>query len=87
MPTPDPNRLMTRAREGILAAMPDVVAIYVFGSAVTGDFSEGSDLDIAALGPGPYDSTWRSSRASSPATSMTCSSSPSGWPGGSDIIH
>lgn len=55
MPAPDPNLLVTRALEGILAALPDVVAIYVFGSAVTGDFSEGSDLDIAVLGPGPYD--------------------------------
>ena len=55
MPAPDPNLLVTRARDAILEALPDVVAIYVFGSAVTGDFSEGSDLDIAVLGPGPYD--------------------------------
>jgi predicted nucleotidyltransferase len=55
MPAPDPNPLVTRATDAILAALPDVVAIYVFGSAATGDFSEGSDLDLAVLGPHPYD--------------------------------
>lgn len=55
MPAPDPDLLVTRSREAILAALPDVVAIYVFGSAATGDFSAQSDLDIAVLGPGPYE--------------------------------
>jgi len=55
MPAPDPNLLVTRARDAILAALPDVVAIYVFGSAATGDFAEDSDLDLAVLGPRPYD--------------------------------
>jgi predicted nucleotidyltransferase len=55
MPAPDPNLLVTRAKDAILAALPDVVAIYVFGSAATGDFAEDSDLDLAVLGPRPYD--------------------------------
>jgi predicted nucleotidyltransferase len=55
MLAPDPDLLVTRARDAILAALPDVVAIYVFGSAATGDFAEGSDLDLAVLGPRPYD--------------------------------
>lgn len=55
MPAPDPNLLVTRARDALLAALPDVVAIYVFGSAATGDFSAESDLDLAVLGPRPYD--------------------------------
>ena len=55
MPAPDSNQLVNRATNALLAALPDVVAIYVFGSAATGDFSEGSDLDLAVLGPRPYD--------------------------------
>lgn len=55
MTTPDLDLLVTRARDAILAALPDVVAVYVFGSAVTGDFSAESDLDLAVLGPRPYD--------------------------------
>jgi predicted nucleotidyltransferase len=56
MSAPDIQSLVTRARDEILAALPDVVAIYVFGSAASGDLGPDSDLDLAVLGPRPYDS-------------------------------
>ena len=43
------NGLIERASELVVAAMPDVVAVYVFGSAATGQYSAGSDLDLAVL--------------------------------------
>lgn len=55
MSAPDLDLLVMRARDAILTALPDVVAIYVFGSAATGHFSSESDLDLAVLGPHPYD--------------------------------
>lgn len=55
MTTPDPQELVTRARDRLLVAMPDVIAIYVFGSAATGGFRTGSDLDLAVLGTAPGD--------------------------------
>ncbi|MCM2312453.1 MAG: nucleotidyltransferase domain-containing protein [Steroidobacteraceae bacterium] len=55
MSTPDIQSLVTRARNEILAALPDVVAIYVFGSAASGNLGPDSDLDLAVLGPRPYD--------------------------------
>jgi predicted nucleotidyltransferase len=55
MSIPDIQWLVTRARDEILAALPDVVAIYVFGSAASGGLGPDSDLDLAVLGPRPYD--------------------------------
>lgn len=55
MPTPEFSSLVTRARDEILVALPDVVAIYVFGSMATGDTGAESDLDLAVLGPQPYE--------------------------------
>ncbi len=39
----------------IRAAMPDVQAIYRFGSMAAGTAGPGSDLDLAVLGPHPLD--------------------------------
>jgi predicted nucleotidyltransferase len=39
----------------ILAAVPDAVAIYLFGSAVRGDQNAASDIDLAVLAPRPLD--------------------------------
>lgn len=53
MPTPDLGELIERARASVLSALPDVVAVYVFGSAATGHHGPGSDLDLAVLGSRP----------------------------------
>jgi predicted nucleotidyltransferase len=53
MVPPDLNDLIERARARIATAVPDVVAVYVFGSAATGHYAPGSDLDIAVLGSRP----------------------------------
>lgn len=39
----------------IVAALPDVAAIYLFGSRARGDSHGVSDVDIAVLGSGPLD--------------------------------
>jgi predicted nucleotidyltransferase len=53
MATPDLNELIERTRASVVSAMPDVVAVYVFGSAATGHHGPESDLDIALLGSRP----------------------------------
>ena len=53
MVPPDLNDLIERARARIATAVPDAVAVYVFGSAATGHYAPGSDLDIAVLGSRP----------------------------------
>ena len=45
--------LFEQARTRILAAIPDSVAIYAFGSAVTDHRGPDSDLDLAVLGRRP----------------------------------
>lgn len=56
MATPDLDDLIERARASVVAALPDVVAVYVFGSAATGHYAPGSDLDVAVLGSRPLPS-------------------------------
>lgn len=56
MATPDLDDLIERARASIVTAMPGVVAVYVFGSAATGHYAPGSDLDVAVLGSRPLPS-------------------------------
>jgi predicted nucleotidyltransferase len=46
--------LLEQARTRILAAMPDAVAIYAFGSTVTDHRGPDSDLDLAVLGRQPF---------------------------------
>lgn len=41
--------------EAIQAAIPGVLAVYAFGSRMTGDAHPGSDLDLAVLVPGYAD--------------------------------
>ena len=45
--------LLEQARTRILAAIPDAVAVYAFGSAVTDSRGPDSDLDLAVLGRRP----------------------------------
>jgi predicted nucleotidyltransferase len=45
--------LLEQARSRILAAIPDAVAIYAFGSTVTDRRGPDSDLDLAVLGRQP----------------------------------
>ena len=45
--------LLEQARTRILAAIPDAVAVYAFGSAVTDHRGPDSDLDLAVLGRRP----------------------------------
>lgn len=42
---------MEQLVETIRAAIPDVIAIYLFGSAARGDANASSDLDLAVLAP------------------------------------
>ena len=46
--------LLEQARTRILAAIPDSVAIYAFGSTVTDHRGPDSDLDLAILGRQPF---------------------------------
>jgi len=43
--------------EKIHSGIPDVLAIYLFGSAVTGELRPDSDIDLAVLGPTPLPTT------------------------------
>lgn len=45
--------------ETLRGALPDVVAIYRFGSTATGQAVRGSDVDIAVLPAAPLESTFR----------------------------
>jgi predicted nucleotidyltransferase len=47
----DRQRIFTAARETLLAALPDVWAIYVYGSFARGDEWPNSDVDLAVLLP------------------------------------
>jgi predicted nucleotidyltransferase len=47
----DRQRILTAARDTLLAALPDVWAIYVYGSFARGDEWPSSDLDLAVLLP------------------------------------
>lgn len=47
----DRQRILTAARETLLAALPDVWAIYVYGSFARGDEWPNSDVDLAVLLP------------------------------------
>jgi uncharacterized protein len=52
IPAPrDPTGLFEKARETVLAALPDALAIYVFGSFAKGEAWPSSDLDLAVLLP------------------------------------
>ncbi|MDP2319039.1 MAG: nucleotidyltransferase domain-containing protein [Acidobacteriota bacterium] len=50
----DSDRILA-AVASIRAAIPDVQAIYRFGSTAAGTDGPGSDLDLAVLGPQPLD--------------------------------
>jgi uncharacterized protein len=45
------HRILTAARDTVLAALPDTWAIYVYGSFARGDEWPDSDMDIAVLLP------------------------------------
>jgi len=45
------ERILDRARDALLASMPDAWAIYVYGSFARGDHWPQSDLDLAVLLP------------------------------------
>lgn len=47
------SQLFERARARILAAIPDAVAVYAFGSVVSDHRGPDSDLDLAVLGRRP----------------------------------
>ena len=47
----DRQRILTAARDTLLAALPDVWAIYVYGSFARGDEWPNSDVDLAVLLP------------------------------------
>lgn len=47
----DRERLFANARDVLLAALPDALAIYVYGSFAQGDEWPQSDLDLAVLLP------------------------------------
>lgn len=55
--------------EGIRSEMPDVVAIYLFGSAATGELRADSDIDLAVLPAEPLLATRRWSLAQALAVS------------------
>ena len=46
---PDNHRMLDAIRQGILAEMPDIWAIYLYGSMATGQARPDSDIDIALL--------------------------------------
>lgn len=48
---PTPRKPISAARDALLAEIPDVMAIYVFGSHARGDARPDSDLDLAVLLP------------------------------------
>jgi predicted nucleotidyltransferase len=47
----DRQRILTAARDTLLAVLPDVWAIYVYGSFARGDEWPNSDVDLAVLLP------------------------------------
>lgn len=47
----DRNRILNTARDALLAAFPNVWAIYAYGSFARGDQSPKSDIDLALLLP------------------------------------
>ncbi len=46
---------ISKALERLRAALPDALAIYVFGSRASGEAGPASDLDLAVLNEGPLD--------------------------------
>jgi len=51
----DRERIFSDARDALLAALPDALAIYVYGSFAQGDEWAQSDLDLAVLLPPDQD--------------------------------
>lgn len=51
MDKPDRDRTLAEARDVLLNALPDVWAIYVYGSFARGDEWPESDIDLAVLRP------------------------------------
>lgn len=49
------NMNVERVLAHLLAGLPDLMAVYVFGSQATGDAHADSDLDLAVLSAGPVD--------------------------------
>ena len=52
--------------ETLRGALPDVVAIYRFGSTATGQAVRDSDVDIAVLPAAPLESSWTRSAGRGP---------------------
>lgn len=51
----DANRISFEAMQKIRASLPDVMAVYLFGSAVSGQMHPESDIDMAVLADSPID--------------------------------
>ncbi len=49
------NMNVERVVAHLLAGLPDLMAVYVFGSQATGEAHADSDLDLAVLAAGPVD--------------------------------
>lgn len=56
-----PEPVLAAVASRLRAEIPDLLAVYAFGSRVQGDAGAGSDLDLAVLVPGYADAAmlWR----------------------------
>jgi len=51
----DADRISSDVMQKIRASLPDVMAVYLFGSAASGQMYSGSDIDMAVLADSPVD--------------------------------
>lgn len=51
MTEPERNKMLSAARDAVLTALPDIWALYVYGSFARGDEWPDSDMDIGVLLP------------------------------------